>query len=261
MLTEFELDHRLRVADPAATQAFDAARARPRMAAPAPARRGALPSGRWALGAVAAAAVAVAIVVAALPGTSRLDVVERAAAAVGRDQVLHTVNETYSDDRLVGRSEAWTRHAAGDVQTRMVLRDADGRLVGEWANGQDGQVRSWDARRNVEDRNRDVGGIANEQYALLERAAAGDAGVTRLADAEVRGVPVYVVAIEAGRVGSDPAPRRVLYLDKTTFLPVRVTFGAARTEILRSELIPLDDGGAEALKMGEHPGATVRPVP
>ena len=249
-MTTDHLIERVRAADPA--------RSLPEALPPAFARVTAVRRRRvsrntaWA-GATASMLAVAATLALALPGGRGVDVIAQAAAAIGGPEILHTVTVTTSPDGAVsGKTETWR---APDGDRRSVVTSADGTRTAELSL-RDGQSLSWDAVSNTLYRTADTA-LEDDPLTLLARAREGRPGVTRRDDTTVRGVPVHVVAIAPTTAGSDPVPERVYYLDRETFLPVRIAFGEHITDVLVAEKLPADQA-REHLELSPHPSAKKR---
>ena len=177
----------------------------------------------------------------ALPGSRGGDVIAQAAAAVSGPEVLHTVTVMRGQD---GRAETWR---APDGDQRAVLYDADGAVVAELVV-RDGHYTSWNAADGAVTRGRDTS-LADDPLTLLGEARAGRPGVTLRADSTVRGIPVHVIALDPTRAGEDPVPERLYFVDKETFLPVRIQFGETVADVLEAETVPR---GQAPMTMSAH---------
>jgi hypothetical protein len=229
---------RLRAADPALPPAEP-----PSLERVAAARRR-RSSGRVARFAGVAAIVAIGVLLA-VPGSRRDDVIARAAAAVSGPGVLHTVTVTRPPDGgPANRAESWR---APDGDRRTLLYAADGKLTGE-VTVRDGESLAWTAEGNEVVRISNSG-LDDDPLGLLSRARAGEEGVSRRADTTVRGIPVHVVVLAPTRAGQDPVPERVYYLDRKTFLPVRIEFGETVTDVLEAKAVPPQEAD---LSMSRH---------
>jgi hypothetical protein len=236
---------RLRAADPALRLA-DAPL--PPLARVAAARRRRHSRTAARAGTVAAIAAVLAL---ALPGSRGDDVIARAAAAVSGPDVLHTVTVTRTPDGgVAGRAESWR---APDGERRTLLYSSRGELTGE-VTVRDGESLSWTAEHDTVYRV-SSSALDDDPLGLLARARSGEEGVTRRADTTVRGIPVHVVVLAPTRAGDDPVPERIYYLDKETFLPVRIEFGETVTDVLETRTVPRQEAD---LEMAPHPSATVR---
>jgi hypothetical protein len=221
---------RLRAADPALE--LDAPPPPPARVAAARRRRLARNAGR--VGGAGTAAAIAAVLTLALPGSQGEDVIARAAAAVSGPDVLHTITVTRSPDgRASNRAESWR---APDGDQRTLLYSSSGELTGE-VTVRDGESLSWTAEGDRVIRI-SSSALDDDPLGLLAKARDGQEGVTRRADTTVRGIPVHVVALAPTRAGRDPVPERVYYLDKKTFLPVRIQFGETVTDVLKAETVP-----------------------
>jgi hypothetical protein len=243
-----ELMLRVRAADPAL--ALQGAPAPPLERVTA-ARRRRASRGVARLGGAGVALALAATLALAVPSSDRSDVVARAAAALSGPDVLHTVSVARTaDGKPAGRAESWR---APDGRYRSLIYSAGGELVGEVALRGDESL-SWSAQGNVIYRTRNTA-LDGDPFALLRKAGAGQASVTRRDDTTVRGVPVHVVALTPTVAGEDTAPERVYYIDTETYLPVRIEFGDTVTDMLEADTIPLERAKRQ-LSMSAHPGAT-----
>jgi hypothetical protein len=201
------------------------------------------------LGAAGAALAVVATLAFAVPSANQDgDVIVQAAAALSGPDVLHTVSVTRTaDGQPAGKAESW--RAPGGTQ-RTLLYSADGELAGEVALLA-GESVSWTAEGNEIHRTKSTA-LDDDPLTLLSRAADERSGVRQLDDTTVRGIPVHVIALDPTVAGEDKVPQRVYYIDKETFLPVRIEFGDTTvTDVLKAETIPLERA-REQLKMS-HP--------
>jgi hypothetical protein len=179
------------------------------------------------------------------------DVIAQAAAALSGPEVLHTVSVTRTaGDQPAGKAESWR---APDGTQRSLLYSAGGELVGEVALRR-GESLSWTAEDNVIYHSKSAA-LDEDPLTLLGRAKDAHAGVTQLDDTTVRGIPVHVIALDPTVAGEDEVPRRVYYVDKRTYLPVRIEFGDTVTDVLEAATIPVEQV-RQKLTMSAHPGAT-----
>lgn len=232
------LMERLSAADPAAAIADAPPPSLERVAA-ARRRRASRTSAR--VGGSGLVLAVAAILALALPGGRDGDVIAQAAAAVSGPEVLHTVAAIRGQD---GRAETWR---APDGDQRTVLYDADGAVIAELVL-RDGRYATWNAAEDTISRGRDTS-LDDDPLTLLGQARAGRPGVTQRADTTVQGIPVHVIALEPTTAGEDPVPERVYFVDKETFLPVRIQFGETVTDVLEAETMPR---GEAPLTMSAH---------
>jgi hypothetical protein len=187
-----------------------------------------------------------------LPGTEGRDVIAQAADRLSGPDVLHTVTITRRTGEAASKAESWR---APDGDQRHVVRAASGEIVAELALRDDESL-SWDAKDDILYKTANTA-LEDDPLTLLSQARAGHAGFTQLEDATVRGIAVHVIALGPKVAGDDPVPERRYFIDKETFLPVRIEFGETVTDVLEAETIPLEDA-SRLLTMSPHPTATVR---
>jgi hypothetical protein len=111
------------------------------------------------------------------------------------------------------------------------------------------------------------GHVLDDLALLLDRAKAGDADVHLVGETTVRGVPVYELRFDYVFHGVPPVRTyRLIYLNRETFLPVRVVehFPAGETtpaidvptDYLVAERLPRTPENERLLEMSPHPGAS-----
>jgi hypothetical protein len=238
---------RLRAADPAG------AASPPPLARVAAARRRRTSRNLARVGGAGGALAVAATLALALPGGRDADVIAQAAAALSGPEVLHTVTVTRAADGTpASRAESWR---APDGDRRTLVYSAAGALVAELVLSDD-ESASWNAAGDMLYLTENSA-LDDDPLALLARARAGDPGVSLRDDTSVRGIPVHVIALAPTTAGEDPVPERVYYVDKETFLPVRIEFGETVTDVLEADLVPLRRARGQ-LEMSPHPRATVR---
>jgi hypothetical protein len=235
------------------------------------------------VGLAAAAALAVVVLVPFVRGGSD-DVIARAAAALNDPgTILHLEAEvrirtpddaTRAADQPVDvRMEVW--QTAGARQRRIRFQDA-GELVEDWDAKiaaiydprQDELVRITD--RTYFDRGRrgpadddsfrwGAGNVTDDLARLLDRARSGEENLRLAGETDVRGNPVHELRIEHPTVDMF----RVVYVDRETFLPVRIVEGGPGdhvnliTDFPVAERLPRTPETERLLRMSPHPGAEV----
>jgi len=234
-------------------------------------------------GAVALAALAVAVLP---PGSP--DVVARAAAALNDpDTILHLKSvdaggntmETWQADG--GRKERWLYRGGTDKAVES-MDDWDTRTALSYSAQNDelithtepdwwrGPIRSLGDGSPTDH-------VVDDLAALLDRARAGQGGAHLVGETTVRDIPVYELRVDfdlettvlpASGVVTDPTglPRKTLHLYRTvfisrdTYLPVRVVEhwpGAhdAVTDYVTAQRLPRTPANEQLLRMSPHPGA------
>jgi hypothetical protein len=281
------LDDDLRLLDPAGPpgdEPDDEVLLRAILARPVPAPRAprrALRPRLVVLGATCLAAGAVAL---AMPRGTPVNVVAKAYETISQpDSILHyRMRTTYPGSAVspaqdLGVVEAWQ---AGDgSRTRYVMPLSGGKTLEQVASG--AGTRTWVSDRNqiiTYDRahagappapatagmRQDIG----DPRTLLRRAQAGDAEVTELGEATVRGVPVVQFRVGRCVVTKNTVTfAAVVSVRRDDYTPVRVEQPACGTapddmpgmtvDYEQFDVLPATDPNRQLLDMAPHPGAEV----
>ncbi len=229
---------------------------------------------------LALAAVAVAVLVVALTplGRSSPAVVALAAAALDDpDTILHYRAEVRRPGADPATFEVW--QTAGARQRRLLH---DGL---EWAEDWDTRTSlAYSAETNELMRHTEpdifdpdhrippgidapsplAGGLnmADDLARLFERAGRGEGGVRLVGPARVRGIDVHELEVDftAESLTGPVEILRTVYVDRETFLPVRVverfeSRTTAITDYVLAERLPRTPANERFLRMSPHPGA------
>lgn len=208
-------------------------------ATPAPRARGRHRS-RIAVGVTAAVAVASAAVLV-LPGTGDQDVIARAAAALGGDQIVFTEARKVEFGRVVSRELSWT--TADGSRRRILVYTPDGRLESEIV---DTPERASIFRPHA--RHADVfegsGGplaeFAGDPATLLARAREGRDGLRVIGEDRVDGHRVHVIQARLPGFPDGQGTTRIT-ISAETYLPVSATIGLSTYQYDTIEKLPQRD--------------------
>jgi hypothetical protein len=191
---------------------------------------------RLALGIGAAVAAAVAAVLL-VPGTGDDQVIARAAAALGRSEIVYTDARKVELGRLVTREQSWT--SSDGTRRRLLVRTPRGRIESEIVETPQRAsiLRPGTATVDVFERGTVPRELAGDPVTLLARAREGRDGLRVIGEDRLHGQRVHLIDAPLPDGFGDAR----IAVSAETFLPVAATVGLSTYEYERIEKLPHSD--------------------
>lgn len=189
---------------------------------------------RVALGLVAAVVAAAAVLL--VPGAGDDDVIARAAAALGRGQVVYTEAWKIELGRVVSREQSWT--SSDGTRRRVLIHRPRGGIESEIVETPEGSsiFRPDAATVDVFEPGHAPREFDGDPVTLLARAREGRDGLRVVGEDRVHGQRVHLLEARA------PLGRARIAVSAETFLPVSATLGLSTWDYARIDKLPHRDG-------------------